>query len=667
MSNVIFSPFYKSHPVFKADQVLSDVHLNGMLEYLEKENLQTRSQLIGSGIFEGFTFQINKEEEITTLSVSNGKGVTSTGQLIIQAQKSGFINHSYAIQYEPDHLEEEFPHLPENSIIYALIPDRPDAPEALEGIVSIGSLLDKNLDTGLAALQETVDIQVQSCFVTNCDERGAQRKFAIKYLLIQVPESSPSQQPDHQPTLRSIERWHIEASNSPELLQAYSKVCSNEYLDWLLGEILAIKNQLVPGLRQFTTVAEINTNGLNLKGKRDRVLEDKPNQVQYFYDFLIDLGQTLEEIIRLQHSLKDKLHPLTHHYPRHLMLGQIKGQKTAFNKNYFQPAIPNQQEAERMKELARCCDRLGTMLDTFSIPGKAESILITPTRSRTYPIRDASVPFYYRMPDKPVTWNALGNDTGSLTSGLLDRFHDDRDALLVEGIIGLNKNKAIESLQELKRKHHLSTALVVLRISEVDHAEAYPLPKKPEPGSISEFNFKEFLIEHPGLFHGSAVPKGGTLAVVFKAEPGNTDGPVVATLILPYVCCGRKQAAPEPEPFILKAVGDQNSLLAGKSIDIAVLDNDQFDNGSPIEVDFVYDLAATNDQKPAVTGKQIDIKSLQNDLFDRDAPIEVDLIDELDAKNVDSQTLTNKSIDIDVLKNDNIAPGPIELDFDKDN
>lgn len=662
MSKVIFSPFYKSHPVFKADQVLSDVHLNGMLEYLEKENTQTRSQLIGSGILEGFAFQSEQTAEASTITITSGKGVTSSGQLIIQEHESGSISFSKAIKYEAQHLPLEFQNLPQGSVIYALIPDSSDTPEGTEGVESLASLLAEDVDTGLAALQESVDIQIQSCFITSCDERGSQRKFTIKYLLIQVPGSFTSGPSEYEPTLKRIKRIQFEASNNPLLLQAYENACNDEYLDWLLKEIRDVQTHIIPGLREFVPVQDIPVNTLNIKSKRTLAKESKPGHIQYFYDFLTDTGITAVEIIQRYQRLKSRLYPLTGNHPHHLMLGQINGQEPAFNRNYFQPVLTDRHELEPFRELASLCNRLGFMLSTYHLPEKNKEIQIRATNSHRFPFETRAIPFYYNRQNGPGN-----NQPGLSLPDSIDYFHDDKDALLVEGLIGLTKKEALDALKELISSHHLAIGLVALRVSKTAHSKPYPLPEKPEPGSVSEFNFKEFAIEHPGLYHGSSVPKGGTLAVIFSAEPGNTDGQVVGTLVLPYICCGRKQAAPDPKPFVLKATGDQAKVLTDKSLDIKVLDNDQFDKDSPIEVDFVYDLTATHDQEQVITGKQIDINSLKNDFYDRDSPLEVDLIDELDARNVETGTLTNKSIDIDVLKNDNIGPGPIELDFDKDN
>ncbi|GAB5526565.1 MAG: hypothetical protein Roseis2KO_44370 [Roseivirga sp.] len=666
MSNVIFSPFYKSHPVFKADQVLSDVHLNDMLQYLEKENAQTRSQLIGSGILAGFDFNTKKKGDVTTLSISDGKGVTSSGQLIIQEYTGGYIHHSNVIEYEAEHLAAEFPNLPDDSIIYALVPDQPDTEEVPEGLTPLTTILERTQDTGLAALQESVDIQVQSCFITSCDERGAQRKFNIKYLLIQAP-SYTEEKEDYQSRLQRIKRISFKAVNNPALTETYKEVCSEEHITWLENEIKGIQNHLIPNLKQYAPIPSPNTVGLTLLNKRNALIEAQPAYLPYFYDFLMDLGQTLEEIFRLQKTVNHLLHPLTEEHSRHLMLGRLKGAEATFNRNQFQPVFANQQEQIQLGKLARLCSVLVNMFDTFLAPPKTNDIQATPTCSRKHSITEAAVPFYYSHHKKTRRWNAIGLTDGLADASPLAYYHDDKDALLIEGLPGHSKGKALTALQQIIKDHHLAIGLVALRVSSTDHKQDYPLPKKPKPDHISEYNFKEFHLEHPGLYHASSVPKGGTLAVIFKAEPGNTDGPVVGTLVLPYVCCGRKQAAPEPEPFVLKAVGDQSNVLAGKHLDITILDNDQFDKDSSIEVDFIYDLKATNDQAQVLTDRQTDIKPLRNDLFDRSLPLEVDLIDELEARNVNTKTLTGKSIDIDVLANDTTSPGPIELDFDKDN
>lgn len=664
MSNVIISPFFKSHPVFKADQVLSDVHLNDMLQYLEQENNQTRSQLIGTGILSGFGYQKQENEASTNITINNGKGVTSSGQLIIQQKEA--ISFSNAVPYSSIDVAKEFPLLPEGSLVFALVPDDEHRTRDPEGMVSIKSRLDLHLDTGLVALQESVDIQIESCFITNCDERGIQRKFAIKFLLIQIPDTVALEPENHIYTTRRLERLVIEPSNNPKLPEAYANAISQGYITWLNFQVKHIYRHLTPLLADLEKTDDISDVVPGIESKLEEFIEDHPDMLQHFYDFLMDLGQTVEDIIELRNDLQDQIHSLTQFYPNHLILGPLKGINPKFNKHHFQPVQIDRQDQKQLLKLKMLCKRLGFMLDTFSIPEKTDSISITPTKSRKYTLSEAAIPFYYNQAQINQTWGGKPLMTEIPEANPLLFEHDDKDAFLVEGLIGMDKMLAIKALKKLRSDHHLPIGIVALRVSSTDHNKKVPLPQKVEPGHIDEFNFKEFIIEHPGLYHGSSVCKGGTLAVIFMAEPEATTGLVVATLVLPYLCCGRKQVA-EPKPFVLNATDDQRATLTSQAIDITVLDNDEFDKESPIEVDFVYELKANDDLRQISTGKQMNIRALQNDQFDKGAPIEVDLLRDLQANNVDTKTLTAESIDIDVLKNDNIAPGPIELDFDKDN
>ena len=51
---------YKQFPVFTANQVLRHDHLNDLVNYLEEQGRQTRTQLGGIGIVSGFYISLGK-------------------------------------------------------------------------------------------------------------------------------------------------------------------------------------------------------------------------------------------------------------------------------------------------------------------------------------------------------------------------------------------------------------------------------------------------------------------------------------------------------------------------------------------------------------------------------------------------------------------------------
>src|SRR5665811_2036418 len=91
----------KSYPVFEADQVLTNRHLNDLFNYLEQHDRLTRIKLIGSGIVCGLEVSVQAKDSIT---VSKGCGLTSQGYLITfcDTKFTHFIN--YTTRNFPDDL-----------------------------------------------------------------------------------------------------------------------------------------------------------------------------------------------------------------------------------------------------------------------------------------------------------------------------------------------------------------------------------------------------------------------------------------------------------------------------------------------------------------------------------------------------------------------------------
>src|SRR6478736_257795 len=89
------------YPVFEADQVLTNNHLNNMLNYLEQQDRLTRIKLIGCGIVCGFQVAFQANDSIT---VSKGCGLTSQGYLITFCPTIFTHFISYPTKNFPDHL-----------------------------------------------------------------------------------------------------------------------------------------------------------------------------------------------------------------------------------------------------------------------------------------------------------------------------------------------------------------------------------------------------------------------------------------------------------------------------------------------------------------------------------------------------------------------------------
>ncbi|HEY8967894.1 MAG TPA: hypothetical protein VIM64_02350, partial [Puia sp.] len=69
-------------PVFDADQVLTNKHLNDLFNYLDQQDRLSRCKLIGSGIVCGLDISSSPG----AITVSKGCGLTSQGYILLLCQ-----------------------------------------------------------------------------------------------------------------------------------------------------------------------------------------------------------------------------------------------------------------------------------------------------------------------------------------------------------------------------------------------------------------------------------------------------------------------------------------------------------------------------------------------------------------------------------------------------
>ena len=85
MENII----NKKYPVFEANQVLSNKHLNGLVAYLEEQDRVSRTCLLGMGIVCGLEVELSSSED--ELTINSGTALSSLG-FLIKFEKTTFTH-----------------------------------------------------------------------------------------------------------------------------------------------------------------------------------------------------------------------------------------------------------------------------------------------------------------------------------------------------------------------------------------------------------------------------------------------------------------------------------------------------------------------------------------------------------------------------------------------
>jgi len=107
-------PTIDMYPVFEANQVLTNNHLNQVFNYLDEQERLSRANLIGIGIVCGLEITRNGN---TSILLSRGCGVTSQGYLIVEPEDVELV--SYRADYTIP-LELSYPPFRNNGTQYPL-------------------------------------------------------------------------------------------------------------------------------------------------------------------------------------------------------------------------------------------------------------------------------------------------------------------------------------------------------------------------------------------------------------------------------------------------------------------------------------------------------------------------------------------------------------------
>lgn len=440
------SQLLNSYPVFEGNQVLTSTQLNQMVAYLDEQNRLTRAKLIGTGIPCGLELTYDDPGDEISITISKGMGVTSQGYLIT-------LGDCIVTQYREYNLPGDVSYAPfedpetkvQDVVLYEMLTQ--DA-EILPGqtVLPLGDPAGFLDDKIVLLFLECSDNDLKSCLGQSCDERGVDRVFNVRKLLISKSDmqivlsrtcTSQSALFPNQYTLPEIiiERVLFDAAG-PE---------SNDYFDFSQNYVSAIQSvdfvsnpfpgknglfeQLFEALRQtYTDFAAIlapvyggaNPFPLTPDSSWADFLNGNstgPNYLgmQYFYDFTKDLILAYNEFRDNAFELMSECCMDMDCFPKHLMLGEAVPTQLAQPSEYrngwvLSPAFDKQEVLlnkaimlhKRMVIMTRQFDL--AVINNPSIepvpPSQlGEPLFITPSKEKCAPLSLRSIPYYYNITD----------------------------------------------------------------------------------------------------------------------------------------------------------------------------------------------------------------------------------------------------------------------------
>jgi hypothetical protein len=447
------SQLINSYPVFEGNQVLTSSQLNQMTAYLDEQNRLTRVKLIGSGVVCGLELNVELTANPPLIHISKGIGVTSEGYLMSTGNCTLNRYRSYTLPSGMTYLPFVDPNTRQQDVELFELLSIDQNVDGEPGISFLNVPTDFLSDKVVMLFYECVDDDSKSCLGKSCDDRGMNRVFTLRKLLVSISDLENkiiprTCLPDKQNNVKyNLPRFIIgepkfqpstpQSTSYNEFSQNYvQQILNNTFKSDFLPPNTSLYDALFDALRQtYTDFAGVLapiygsnpfaglptvtwTSFLNQQSAGPMYLG-----VQYFYDFIKDLILAYNEFYDAAFALMSECCSDMDCFPMHLLLGEViadTGGVPAKYRNYFTPSQAITGGNDALDRLVMLHKRMVLMTKKFNLniinnpsitpvpPGTlGQPVLITPSNEKRDPLSMRSIPYYYFISEEEAGLGTL--------------------------------------------------------------------------------------------------------------------------------------------------------------------------------------------------------------------------------------------------------------------
>lgn len=475
----------QSYPVFEADQVLSNSHLNNLLNYLEQQERLTRIKLLGRGIVCGL--EINSSN--SAIAISKGCGLSSQGFLFQLCD----TNYTHFVGYTPPALPPDLYFLTQCSTenrasvpfygekdLLELIPDSDKETEGKQLLTML-----KLQDYVVVVFLEASQIDLKNCDTQDCNDKGSRLDFVQRTLLVKKKLSTYIRQLGFNSIL--LKRFNVpvaDMNTAEDVLNGFLAITDDNTLKRLSENLVRSWDRFAPllGLPLENPLA-----GLDLIEIKKKLSGNTTQRifVQYFYDFVDDLLKAYIEFRAQTREVFGECCPEEMDFPLHLNLGSAHENTRLGRRNsqrhYFEPSPILDGQGKKAEEAAMLLERLVAMVQAF-IGDKLrtnEAIAITPSTLGGDYISYRAIPYYYDWERVNPLWyfSRAYNGNERFTLGYRAALQSDApepvknpllydieryNAFRIEGHIGKNYRSALTEILRQQKRFNLPFDVIAL-------------------------------------------------------------------------------------------------------------------------------------------------------------------------------------------------------------
>ncbi|MCO4294460.1 hypothetical protein NF867_16480 [Solitalea sp. MAHUQ-68] len=503
-----------SFPVFDADQVLTNTHLNDLRKYLDEQNRLTRSKLIGCGIVCGLEITVGT----SSIKISKGCGLTSQGFLITLCDNE----YTHVIPYNAPEFPEDFDFISQcGSGVAGSIPFyKPGFTDPMLQLITSAQLNELSADIKATAVAlsslsnqvlaelavvlflEAEQLKLKNCDTNDCNDKGSRMDFEPKVLLIKkavldkITVNNPGKGTKNPLPHVELKRYNVPVKNvltTSAVLAAFAAITDDVTID-------KIDLALNGSYTNYSYLLEESSGnpfggvGNALKLAKQKILTNNPLVIQYFYDFLDDLVKTYNEFREKAYYVNSECCTDEMRFPLHLVLGEatantLTGKQSAYRQFFIYSPLFDAQSYQ-LGEIRFLFNKLKLLILNFTpdVPSEfgKRQIKITPSSFGKTQLGDRCIPYYYNLKvgagqsSLLQFWNYKKTIEGEADYNLgykSDEYTDASNTLVrepllfdiekynffrIEGHIGKQVATALPDILEIKQENNLPLEVIAL-------------------------------------------------------------------------------------------------------------------------------------------------------------------------------------------------------------
>lgn len=524
---------------FEDNQVLTASHLNTVVDFLDRRDRMTRTQLLGTGIVCGLEVGFNNSNK--TITISKGSAITSDGDLLHIDQNTTF---SHLKSFDDEKAKYE---LFQNGSSQVPLFQLFTADSTEEDIHSMRGRNNPVANMGEMVLVLYLNSFLEApedCTEIDCENQGMRQRANLIPLLIaksdldlinhkpvnpyfSLPEVNIQRVNFHQSVITHEEnllarfRTAVQVS-SPNLTSAILATCGTTQGDFLRNLVTRIYPNPASVWRSRLNAIFQN---ININDRAD---------VMYIYNFMKDLKEAYDEFKESIFELWTECCPDATSHPKHINVQEIllenENIPAAYRHHFCESPILNHRD-QTVKKTQFLHQRLNELIEHFEVPNNQNAaIQITPSKAGNVLLGEKSIPHYYNARNfnlhrfwsfektqrnqfnSILSYRARQYDGSEVAQNPLAFVHDKLNFLRIEGHLGKSKDEVEKELETLKKRHNLQFNIVSIQIQDEVRTIRLPRLRFPAVDMLfhhyrEEFNSNSKIVDkfHTDLKATSAV------------------------------------------------------------------------------------------------------------------------------------------------------------------